>query len=90
MGGAAGAPQLKDGATAGGFDVGGKRDGVVVEGAKAEFDALVVDSSSLSMKPPSFFSGTAGVAVPNTGAFATSWTGAPQIFWLWVGPFPNS
>ena len=80
VGGTTGAPQPKDGAAVGGFDVGGKRDGVVIDGANAEVDTLVVDSSSLSMKPPILFGGAAGVAVPNIGAFATSWAGAPHIF----------
>lgn len=87
--GAAGAPKLKDGAAAGGFDTGGKREGVVVGGANAEFDVLVVDSSSLSMKPPSFLGGRAGVAVPNMGAFATSLAGAPHMFWFWASSFPK-
>jgi hypothetical protein len=67
MDGAFGTFKPNDGVATSGV-VGAKIDGAVDEEVKVEFDTLVVDSSSLSMKPPSLFSGTAGDAVPNIGA----------------------
>src|SRR5690554_712176 len=78
--GAVGAPKMDDGAVVGKLVLGANIDGAAVGGAKAEVDTLVVDSSSLSMKPPSLFNGVGAEAgFPKTISFGASWTEAPHI-----------